>query len=492
MLNGSQRHRWWLAAVLAVGSVALPARAAAPRQEPDAARSDRAASNAAPEKALDELAAQVQELEKLGRVFEAVANAVSPTVVRIQSKKTAAFMERSFIYDETGCGVVVQPAGYDAPYVLTNHHVVENARAEQLAISTSDGRLLHATRIWSDKATDVAVLAIRERDVPFARLGDSDRLAVGHWVLAIGSPFDLAGSVTHGIISGKGRRALHLGDGNVFNQDFMQTDAPINPGNSGGPLVNLRAEVVGINTAIASQSGGNEGVGFSIPINLARRIMDELLQNGLVRRGYLGIGLKPPLDAAMAAKLGLERIRGALVQDVFPGTPADQAGIERFDIIVEFNGKPVEDLDHLTNLISMTPIGQAVTLVVWRSRKKLEITARVGDRSDMAKMAETTEHPAQAVGTLGIEIQELTTEDRDRFQLGDQQGVLVTAIPPHSALGQFLEPFDVIDQVNGKPVSSVAEFNRALRGVRLESGVRVRVIRTTPQGVTRRDVTLKP
>src|SRR5262245_14502776 len=333
---------------------------------------------AAQDKAYSELAEQVAELEKFSRVFEAVSKLVSPSVVHIQSKKPATFADRNFTLEETGSGVIVRLPSFNEPLLLTNHHVVDRAQPEQLVITTSDRRLIHAVRAWSDDASDVAVLMINEKDAPAARLGDSDQARIGHWVLAIGSPFDQAGSVSHGIISGKGRRALKLAGDRVLNQDFIQTDASINPGNSGGPLVNLRGEIVGINTAIASQSGGSEGVGFSIPINLVRRIATELIQKGSITRAYLGIGTLgayPQLDAQVAAKLGLPNGRGGLVQEVYPDTPASQAGLQPLDVILEINGDPVDDVEHLTHTISLKPVGESVALSVWRNRQLVQLNA---------------------------------------------------------------------------------------------------------------------
>jgi serine protease Do len=321
-------------------------------------------------------------------------------------------------------------------------------------------------------------------------LGDSDKMQIGHWVLAIGSPFDLAGSVTHGIISGKGRRSLKLGQSGVLNQDFFQTDAAINPGNSGGPLVNLRGEVVGINTAIASQSGGSEGVGFTIPVNLVRRVAAELIQKGVVTRAYLGIDLDPPLDPPRAIKLGLPRVRGALVNDVFSETPAAVAGLRRFDVVLEFNGKMVHDMEHLTHMISMTPVGEEVSLVLWRDRQEKKLLAKVGDRAkfDRQRPSERAIHPFPK---LGIDVEDLTEAHWARFNLNGHRGVLVARVHPHSAVAQNLEPFDVIDSVDGQAVSSVAEFTQIVRGVKPQDGVRMHIVRPSTEKPVVMEVVLK-
>jgi serine protease Do len=462
-----------------------------------AAQSGKTDSRAAEDKAYSELADQVAELEKFSRVFEAVSRLVSPSVVHIQSKKPATFADRNFTLEETGSGVIVRLPSFNEPLLLTNHHVVERAQPEQLVITTSDRRLIHAIRSWSDDASDVAVLMINEKDSPAARLGDSDQARIGHWVLAIGSPFDQAGSVSHGIISGKGRRALKLAGDRVLNQDFIQTDASINPGNSGGPLVNLRGEIIGINTAIASQSGGSEGVGFSIPINLVRRIATELIQKGSITRAYLGIGTLgayPQLDAQVAAKLGLPSGRGGLVQEVYPDTPAAQAGLQPLDVILDINGDPVDDVEHLTHVISLKPVGSTVSMSVWRNRESLQLSATLAARPTKGRMElpDRSNPPVSALSKMGVSVQELTDADRVRLALQDQKGVLITQISPHREAARYVEPFDVIESVEGNPVRSTAELTDALNRVSVKNGIKVRVARPSPEGVTRLDVTLRP
>jgi serine protease Do len=478
--------RFWFVAVVLIFSVSRASSAEAGQQS---------GTRAAEDKAYQELAEQVAELEKFSRVFESIAKLVSPCVVHIQSKKAATFADRNFTLEETGSGVIVRLPSFDEPLLLTNHHVIDKAQPEQLTITTSDRRLIHAVHSWSDEASDVAVLMIKEKNAPAARLGDSDQVKIGHWVLAIGSPFDQAGSVTHGIVSGKGRRALKLAGDRVLNQDFIQSDASINPGNSGGPLVNLRGEIIGINTAIASQSGGSEGVGFSIPINLVRRIATELIQKGSITRAYLGIGTMgqyPQLDPQVAAKLGLPNGRGGLVQEVFAGTPAEASGLLPLDVILEINGDPIDDIEHLTHLISLKPVGETVSLSVWRNRQNVQLAATLSARpsSGRLNMSERS-NPVPSLSSLGVAVQELTDGDRVRLDLSDQKGVLITQITPHREAARFVEPFDVIEEVEGRPVTSTAELRAALPRVS-DKGVRVRVARPSPYGVTRLDVTLKP
>ena len=269
----------------------------------------------------------------------------------------------------------------DKYYVLTNRHVVHDAAPAVVRIRLADGRLIHPTKILTDYDTDVAVLAITAPDLVAAPIGSSGRLEVGDFVLAVGSPFGLTNSVTFGIISAKGRRNLRLNDAKVNFQDFLQTDAAINPGNSGGPLVNLRGEVIGINTAIASKSGHNEGIGFAIPIDMFMFVGRQLIETGKVTRAFLGVTLNLKFGPAMAAELGLPRPMGAHVTAITPRSPAVAADLQPGDVILEFNHTPVEDDEHLVNLVSMTPVGKAVSLLVFRDRKAFSVMVEVGDRS---------------------------------------------------------------------------------------------------------------
>ena len=224
---------------------------------------------------------------------------------------------------------------------------------------------------------DIAVMKLDRDDLPAARMGNSDEAAVGTWVMALGSPFGLTHSVSQGIISARSRHMEELED--VKNQDFLQTDAAINPGNSGGPLVNMKGEVIGINNSIASNGGGNEGVGFSIPINLARWIMNELIANGRVNRGALGVALDD-FSAEDAVKAGIERPRGARIREVYPSSPASRAGLREGDVVLRFGGVEIADLNHLINTVSMSPIGQPAEVVVWREGREQTFRVTVGER----------------------------------------------------------------------------------------------------------------
>ncbi len=290
--------------------------------------------------------------------------------------------------EETGSGVLMDSSKVRGMFVVTNRHVVADAKMEDISISLSDGRVIRPTRIWTDEATDVAVLQVEAANLIPARWGDSDRVEIGHMVLAMGSPFGLSQSITYGIISAKGRRSLNLGSGrSVLNQDFLQTDAAINPGNSGGPLIGLHGRVIGINTAIASSSGGNEGIGFSIPCNLVRRVVDQLLLYGKVRRSYLGVKLDAEFSAVTARRLKIGRLRGARVMEVYPNTPAALAKLEFDDVILSFEGVEVQDENHLINLVSLTPVGRKVRLEIMRNGRLANLDVLLADREDLVRRA---------------------------------------------------------------------------------------------------------
>jgi serine protease Do len=264
--------------------------------------------------------------------------------------------------------------------VITNRHVVNGADLDNIVIRLDDGRELRPQRMWTDPATDIAVMAVADDDLGPARLAERDMVQIGDTVLAIGSPFGLSHSVTLGIVSAKGRRDLELGDEGVKFQDFIQTDAAINPGNSGGPLVNLRGEVVGLNTAIASNSGGSEGIGFAIPISMVLFVSRQLVDTGAVSRAYLGVTLDRTFTQKTAERLGMVRAVGARVSGVTKGSPADAAGIQPDDVILEFDSQPIDDDDHLVSLVSVTPTSRTVSLGVFRGRQRIELQMPVASR----------------------------------------------------------------------------------------------------------------
>jgi serine protease Do len=435
-----------------------------------------------------ELDRQYEQFYQVNRTFELVSKAVSPAVVHIVSRKLGRAREDdpTPYYEESGSGVMVRPQMGKGVYVLTNNHVIEGAIAPDVNIVLQDGRVLHPLRYWSDRKADVAVLSLGRDDLPTARLGNSDDAPVGTWVLALGSPFGLTHSVSQGIISARGRHEDELEKDGYENQDFLQTDAAINPGNSGGPLVNLKGEVIGINTAIASNGGGSEGVGFSIPIKLAKWIMVQLVTNGKVSRGGLGIDL-PEADMLneQALALGLDRPRGAWIKSVFESSPASEAGLRKGDVVLRFDGMDVVNQSHLINLVSMTEIGRTVEVVIWRDRKELVKKVRIADKETLTSQAPASSdrqspngflrrapRPAQPGGevsessaqVLGLEL--LTLDGpavaRRMHVAETARGVVVVRVEPTSPLALYCKPRDVITSIDGHTVRTAEEAAQLL------------------------------
>ncbi|HZL87330.1 MAG TPA: trypsin-like peptidase domain-containing protein [Pirellulaceae bacterium] len=328
------------------------------------------------------LAADVDALQRQGNIVKRVVQLVRPTVVHIEAKHQEGnerYARRTV--EEAGSGIIIESGGKH--YVLTNRHVIKGSGAESIKIKLADGRSIYPRKIWEDPETDVACLAVEVKGLIPARLGDSRHVEIGDFVLAVGSPFGLSHSVSYGIISAKGRRDLELGDDGVRYQDFLQTDAAINPGNSGGPLLNLRGEVIGINTAIASASGGHEGIGFSIPINMAMAVVKQLLEKGTVTHAYLGVKLDSRFDADQAIRAGLPRGEGARVNAITPKSPAEVAKLKVGDVILSFDDVAIDDDTHLINLVSLTPVGTEVELRVLRGAEILEVKVKVGNRAEI-------------------------------------------------------------------------------------------------------------
>ena len=326
-----------------------------------------------------EYAALARDVDTLGREFslvKRVVKLVAPAVVHIESQPLPKYQGLLRI-EEAGSGVIVQfGLRY---YVLTNRHVIRHSSPERIEIHLADGRMVRPTRIWSDSETDVAAMSIDVGDLLPARLGNSDALEIGDFVLAIGSPFGLSQSVTRGIVSAKGRHNLDLGDAELKWQNFIQTDAAINPGNSGGPLVNLRGEVVGLNTAIASSSGGNEGIGFSIPVNIVSRTAQALVENRDVPRGFLGVDLDRYFNQKRAESLGMARLVGTRVSGIKPSSPAERARLRVNDVILEFNGVRIEQDMHLISLVKLTEVGRRVPITVLRDGQIIRMDVEIGD-----------------------------------------------------------------------------------------------------------------
>lgn len=331
------------------------------------------------ERLFNELAEEFSTFDRLGHLVRRVSQLVKPSVIHIEAHKTEETGGSRQSYDEAGSGVIVATSPTDV-WVLTNRHVIQGASPREILLRASDGREFYPTKVVSDASTDVALLKINQPDLPVARMGDSEAVEIGDFVIAIGSPFGLSHSVTFGILSAKGRRDLSLGTQKIDLQDFFQTDAAINPGNSGGPLLNLRGEVIGLNTAIASSSGGSEGIGFAIPINMAMRVADQLATNGRLRRGYLGVTLDPDFTTADLIAAGYAQLQsGALVKNVRSGSPAAVANLQRGDIIVEFDGRKVENDDHLVAQVGLTPIGKRTPMIIYRSGKRYRTEVSLTD-----------------------------------------------------------------------------------------------------------------
>lgn len=318
------------------------------------------------------------EISKLSERFEQVASRVLPAVVALEASRPAVRGSKTRAIEESGSGVLIRLPEQRGTFVITNNHVIQQAAPEQITISLADSRLMKPTRVWSDPESDVALLRLQADDLPVAVLGDSDPIRVGQWVIAVGSPFGLNQTVTHGIISAIGRGQVSLGN-TIRIKDFLQTDAAINPGSSGGPLVNLEGEVIGINTAIASPSGSNSGVAFSIPVNLVKRVIRQLMEKGSVSRGYLGLQVASSFEIADATRLGLDRAQGALIETVYADTPAASAGLRPNDVVLQVDGVAVKNENHFINLISSLPAGQHIKLQVWRDKRSTAIEATVGD-----------------------------------------------------------------------------------------------------------------
>ncbi len=318
------------------------------------------------ERLYNELAEEFSAFDRLGYLVRRVSHLVKPSVIHIEAHKVEQRGSVRESFDEAGSGVIVDLGSGDR-WVLTNRHVISGAKPAEILLRSHIGQEFHPTKIISDESSDIALLQIDQPRLPAARIGDSDTLEIGDFVIAIGSPFGLSHSVTFGILSAKGRRDLSLGEQKIELQDFFQTDAAINPGNSGGPLLNLRGEVVGVNTAIASSSGGSEGIGFAIPMHMAMKVAEQLVAHGKLRRGYLGVTLDPEFTVLESDGEEASRIAGAMVKSVRRGSPAELARLQRGDVIVEFNGNAVENDDHLVTQVGLTPIGEAVPMVILRS-----------------------------------------------------------------------------------------------------------------------------
>lgn len=413
--------------------------------------------------------------QQTARDFTAVAKSAIPAVVNIQvkiprSSKSDSGDMQDFFNDEffhrfffnRGHEAKQQPVEGQASgfivskdgYILTNSHVVKEAT--EVTVTLNDGRELNAKVIGFDPNTDIAVIKVDAENLPFLTLGNSDKLEVGEWVIAVGNPYGLQATLTVGVVSAKGRNNLDLA--NI--EDFIQTDAAINQGNSGGPLLNLDSQVIGMSTAIVSNMGmGSLGIGFAIPSNMIHQVMDQLIKGGSVTRGFIGVSLQT-LDKDLAHAFNVAQNEGALIADVSKGSPAETAGLKQGDIIQTINGHKVINMAALRNEIALSKPGTRITLGVLREGKTLQIPVEVGNYPSA-----TEPQTAEVSGNkLGFEVQDLTSELARSLGISEDEGVVISKVAPNSpAMMAGLKKGAVIIAVNQKKISSVAEFNAALQ-----------------------------
>ncbi len=369
-----------------------------------------------------------------------------------------------------GSGVIVSRDGY----IVTNNHVIRGAT--EIDVTLHDGRTLSARVVGADAKTDVAVLKVEDGNLVPAPLGDSDALEVGDWVLAIGTPFELEQTVTAGIVSAKSRSSVGLTD----YEDFIQTDAAINPGNSGGPLVNLSGEVVGINTAIASRTGGYMGIGFAIPSNMVRLVKDSLVRDGKVERGQLG-ALIQDLDEGLARSFGYDSTKGVLIGDVLPDSAAQRAGLQSGDIVVSYNGRPVTNAAQLRNRVAATKPNTRVRLGIFRDGRERAVEAVVGRLEDEQVVVD---NGPESADRLGLTVETLSAEIAQQLGYDEaKKGVVITRVEPGSAGARSgLLPGDVIVGLGGESVSNARQFQELIDKQDLSRGIRLTVER---EGVRR-------
>ena len=374
---------------------------------------------------------------------------------------------REFRQFGQGSGTIVSQEGH----VLTSSHVVSNS--SKIAVTLSDGREFSAEIVGADPQSDIAVIKIDGEDLPVMPMGNSDEIRIGETVIAIGNPYRLSNTVTMGIVSAKGRSNVGL----IDYENFIQTDAAINPGNSGGPLIDLEGKIIGVNAAIFSRSGGYQGIGFSVPINMARHIMEALISDGQVKRGWLGVNIQD-FTPQLAQAFGVENQQGALVAKVLENSPASQAGLKQGDIIVNFNQHPVADSNDLQNKVGLAAPQTMAALKVIRNGAEIDINLKLGERSSPGI---TSPEPVEKVNSLGISVQDLNPELADKFGYQTDSGVVVTEVAPDSVAFQAgLRAGNMIQEINQEKIEDAQSFQEAIEKADPEEGILLLV--TTPDG----------
>lgn len=367
-----------------------------------------------------------------------------------------------------GSGVIVSPDGY----IITNFHVVEGV--EEVQVTLPDKREFRGRVIGTDPKTDLAVVKIDEQDLPYVNWGDSSKLQVGEYVLAVGNPFGLNSTVTLGIVSALGRGRMGI----TQYEDFIQTDAAINPGNSGGALVNTKGELVGINTAIFSRTGGYQGIGFAVPTSMARPVYESLVKEGRVVRGYLGVVIQD-LTPDLAKSFGMENARGVLISDVTADSPADESGLKQGDVIVEYQGEKVDDPAMLQRLVTRTPVGTKATIKVIRDGREKELTVKVSEAPETIKTAKADQAGEAEHALTGIEVQTLDRRMAQELGLNEKtRGVVVTKVERDSPADEAgVREGDVILEINRHEVRSVRDFEKVTAGLKKDQNVLLRINR---------------